>query len=50
MVRGSRDVLKDPTTCMISASMALAIFGHADPTNKTILIDNSIELKVGGCV
>ena len=47
MVRGGRDVLKDPTTCMISQSMALAIFGHADPINKTILIDNGIELKVG---
>ena len=47
MVRGGRDVLKDPTTCMISQSMALAIFGHADPLNKTILIDNGIELKVG---
>jgi ABC-type antimicrobial peptide transport system permease subunit len=47
MVRGGRDVLKDPTTCMISQSMALAIFGHADPMNKTILIDNGIELKVG---
>jgi putative ABC transport system permease protein len=47
MVKGGRDVLKDPTTCMISQSMALAIFGHADPINKTILIDNGIELKVG---
>ena len=47
MVKGERDVLKDPATCMISQSMALAIFGHADPINKTILIDNGIELKVG---
>jgi len=48
MVRGGRDVLKDPTTCMISQSMALAVFGRQDPINKTILIDNGIELKVGG--
>jgi putative ABC transport system permease protein len=47
MVRGGRDALKDPTTCMISQSMALATFGHVDPINKTILIDNEIELKVG---
>lgn len=47
MVRGGRNVLKDPTTCMISQSMALAIFGRTDPMNKTILIDNEIELKVG---
>jgi ABC-type antimicrobial peptide transport system permease subunit len=47
MVSGSRDVLKDPTTCMISQSKALAIFGHSDPMNKIILIDNGIELKVG---
>jgi len=47
MVSGRRDVLKDPTTCMISQSMARAIFGHADPMNKTILIDNGTELKVG---
>jgi hypothetical protein len=48
MVRGGRDVLKDPSTCMISQSIALAIFGHQDPMNKTILIDNGITLKVGG--
>ena len=47
MVRGGRDVLKDPSTCMISQSMALAIFGRQDPINKAILIDNGIELKVG---
>src|SRR5882757_9163192 len=47
MVKGDRDVLKDPSTCMISQSIALAIFGRQDPMNKTILIDNGIALKVG---
>ena len=48
MVKGRRDVLKDPSTCLISESRAIAIFGRQDPINKTILIDNSIDLKVGG--
>ncbi len=48
MLKGNRDVLKDPSTCLISQSMALAIFGRKDPINKTILIDNGIELTVGG--
>ncbi|HEY4206225.1 MAG TPA: ABC transporter permease, partial [Puia sp.] len=48
MVKGSRDVLKDPSTCLISQSRATAVFGRQDPINKTILIDNSVDLKVGG--
>ncbi|MHA4811198.1 ABC transporter permease [Flavitalea flava] len=48
MVKGSRNVLKDPSTCLISQTMAIAIFGSQDPINKTILIDNGFDLKVGG--
>jgi len=48
MVKGSRDALKDPSTCIIARSMALALFGRQDPLNKTIRIDNGFDLKVGG--
>src|SRR5665213_1311111 len=48
MLKGNRDALKDPSTCLISQSMSLSVFGQKDPINKTILIDNGIELKVGG--
>jgi len=48
MLKGNRDALKDPSTCLISQSMALAVFGRQDPINKTVLIANGIELKVGG--
>ncbi|MDP4213985.1 MAG: ABC transporter permease, partial [Bacteroidota bacterium] len=48
MLKGKRDALKDPSTCLISQSMSLAVFGQKDPINKTILVDNGIELKVGG--
>ena len=48
IVRGRRDVLEDPSTCLISRSKAEALFGSQDPINKTVRIDNSIDLKVGG--
>jgi putative ABC transport system permease protein len=48
MVKGSRDALKDPSTCLIARSMATALFGRQDPINKTVRIDNGFDLKVGG--
>ncbi|WP_245752752.1 ABC transporter permease [Chitinophaga arvensicola] len=48
MLKGNRGALKDPSTCLLSQSKALAVFGQQDPINKTILIDNNVTLKVGG--
>jgi putative ABC transport system permease protein len=48
MLAGNRDALKDPSTVMLSASLAKALFGDTDPLNKTIMIDNKLDMNVGG--
>jgi putative ABC transport system permease protein len=48
MIRGSRETLNDPSSLLISQSLAIAIFGTEDPVNKSIRVDNKRELKVGG--
>lgn len=49
MQKGNADaVLQDPYSIVLSASTAKALFGNADPVNKTVRIDNSHDLKVTG--
>lgn len=48
MVYGSISALKDPSTLMLSQSLARALFGGADPTGKTVKLDNELSLTVGG--
>lgn len=48
MVSGTRDALKDPSAILISSTLAKSIFGNSDPVNKTIRIDNRMDLTVGG--
>ena len=50
MIRGSRNGLNDPKSILLSASSAKAIFGNADPMEKTIKIDhdNILTVKVTG--
>jgi len=50
MIRGSRNGLNDPKSILLSASSAKAIFGDADPMDKTIKIDhdNVLTVKVTG--
>jgi len=48
MLQGNRDALKDRSNVLIAHSVAVALFGNADPMNRTIRVDNSIEVKVGG--
>ncbi|MCU7548575.1 ABC transporter permease [Chitinophagaceae bacterium LB-8] len=48
MVKGRRDVLKDPSFILLSQSLAKALFGKADPINKVVRIDNRLNLSVGG--
>src|SRR5690606_11368385 len=48
MLSGNRDALKDPSTILISSSLAKALFGDDDPVNKTVRIDNRMEMVVGG--
>ncbi len=48
MVHGDYNSFKDPSSILLSAATANALFGNADPMNKVVRIDNSIDLKVGG--
>ncbi|MFD0766030.1 ABC transporter permease [Mucilaginibacter lutimaris] len=48
MIKGTRGGLKDPSSILLSAKTAKALFGNADPMDKTIKIDNKQLLKVTG--
>jgi putative ABC transport system permease protein len=48
MVEGNRDGLKDPSSILISRSVAKALFGDADPMNKIIKLDHKDGFKVSG--
>jgi putative ABC transport system permease protein len=48
MLQGNYDGLKDPHSILLAASTAKAIFGDADPTNKTVKIDSKTDVKVTG--
>jgi putative ABC transport system permease protein len=48
MLRGNRTALNDPSSTLISQSLAKAIFGEADPLNKIIRLNNAVDLKVAG--
>jgi len=48
MVAGSANAFKDPSSVLIARSLAKALFGAADPINKTIRLDNYLDLKIAG--
>ncbi len=48
MLRGTRAGLADPASIILSQSAAIALFGEADPINKTITLDTKIPVKVTG--
>jgi len=48
MIKGSRAGLKELSSIMLSQSAAKAYFGEEDPMNKTMKIDNHIEVQVTG--
>jgi putative ABC transport system permease protein len=48
MVKGSYSTFKDPTSVLLSAATANALFGNADPINKVVRIDNNKDMKVTG--
>jgi hypothetical protein len=39
--------LKDPSTIMISKSLAVSLFGDKNAVNKTNLLDDKLNMKVG---
>lgn len=48
MLKGSADGLKDPSSILLSATAAKAVFGKEEPINKMIRIDNNLDVKVTG--
>ncbi len=48
MVRGSWGVLEGTHSTIISASLAKALFGDADPINQTLRINSKTEVNVTG--
>ncbi len=48
MLKGSRDALKDPSSILLSASAVKNIFGASDPMGQTIMIHNTMSVKVAG--
>ncbi|TDX02349.1 ABC transporter permease [Dinghuibacter silviterrae] len=48
MIRGTRDGLKDPHSILLSASVAKAFFGDADPMNRMMKLQNEEDVKVTG--
>ncbi|MBX2900033.1 MAG: ABC transporter permease [Cyclobacteriaceae bacterium] len=47
-VKGSAAALKDPSSLIITESLATTLFGDAEAMNKSVLLDNTYELKIGG--
>jgi putative ABC transport system permease protein len=48
MTAGNRNGLKDMHSILLSSSLAESFFGKDDPINKTIKIDNKLDVKVAG--
>ena len=48
MLKGNINGLKDPSSVLLSASVAKSFFGDADPLNKVLRIDNQDNYKVAG--
>jgi len=48
MLKGSRNGLKDPSSMLISASVATALFGTAEPVGKLIKLDNDASFMITG--
>jgi ABC-type antimicrobial peptide transport system permease subunit len=48
MLKGTRGALAGPGSMLISASVAKAIFGGADPMDKVISLDNKAGFRIAG--
>ena len=44
----AEDVLKQPASIVLTRSTAIALFGHTDPVNKIVRLDNLHDVKVSG--
>ena len=48
MIKGNINALNDPSSFIVSASLAKSLFGDEDPINKTVKFYNQFSLNVGG--
>jgi putative ABC transport system permease protein len=48
MIKGTRNGLVDPYSIVLSESLAKALFGNNEPLNKTLKIDNKVDVIVTG--
>lgn len=48
MIKGTRSGLSDPSSILLSSSVAKSLFGKEDPINKIIKLDNKESYKVTG--
>src|SRR4051812_5528593 len=48
MLKGSINGLADPSSILLNESVAKALFGNADPINKTVKLDNKENYTVAG--
>jgi putative ABC transport system permease protein len=48
MISGNINALNDPSSVLVNASMAKALFGSTNPINKTVKFDNKMDFKVAG--
>ncbi len=48
MLKGTRASLKDPSSIVLSAKLAKALFGDIDPMNQMVKLDNKTVVKVTG--
>jgi len=48
MLKGDINGLKDPSSMLVSASVAKALFGDADALNKVLRVDNQADYKIAG--
>ncbi|QMW06659.1 ABC transporter permease [Spirosoma foliorum] len=45
---GTPTALNDPTSILLSASVAKALFGNTDPLNQIVKVNNQLAVKVSG--
>lgn len=48
MIKGNYHHFKDPSSILISESLAKSLFGNEDPINKIISVNREFDLKVSG--
>lgn len=45
-LQGDADPLKDPSSLVLAKSVAKALFGDEDPINKTVRVDDKVDMRV----